>query len=169
MCEADVLRALTCFHGSPYPYWRWLAVPNVSHGWLQYEADLVVVSNAGWAQEIEVKVSASDLKADRHKSKHRGHDVEQPWRSGYIDKRMKKFWYAVPENLADIAVSPGVIVDGAGIIVVGGNTTYRIVREAAIRKEARRCTDRDVIKLMRLGTMRFWSKFAKLSDHWGTA
>jgi len=44
-----------------------LVIPNVSYGFLPYEADLLVLMKSGWVDEVEIKVSLSDLKADAKK------------------------------------------------------------------------------------------------------
>src|ERR1700735_2324206 len=75
---------------SPFSQRRnWLVIPNVSYGFLRYEADLLVVSKAKFCTEIEVKVSLSDWKADFEKRKHK-----------IPDKRVKYQYYAAPRELA---------------------------------------------------------------------
>jgi hypothetical protein len=50
-----------------------LIVPNVHWGWmLQYEADMVILRQSGYAVEVEIKVSAADIKRDLRK--HHQHD-----------------------------------------------------------------------------------------------
>jgi len=46
-----------------------LIVPNVMWGFtgLNYEADLVIVTKAGYAKEVEIKVSRADLIKDKEK------------------------------------------------------------------------------------------------------
>jgi hypothetical protein len=56
-----------------------------------HEADLFVISKARYATEIEVKISASDWRADLSKAKHASH------------RFIKFFYYAVPEELAEKA------------------------------------------------------------------
>ena len=47
---------------------RNVIVPNVWWGWgLRHECDLVVMTKTGYAYEVEIKVSRSDLKADLKK------------------------------------------------------------------------------------------------------
>jgi hypothetical protein len=46
-----------------------LIVPNVWWGWgMRYEADLVVLRPSGCVEEVEIKVTASDIRAERKKS-----------------------------------------------------------------------------------------------------
>ena len=44
-----------------------LVVPNVSWGFFNHECDLISISKSGFATEYEIKVSKSDLKADKKK------------------------------------------------------------------------------------------------------
>jgi len=82
-----------------------LVVPNVSWGLLSCrEADLLVVYPSGWMSEVESKVTAQDIKADKKKGK---------WRR-MPDPRIRHFWFAVPENLKDHPDIP----EHAGIIAV---------------------------------------------------
>jgi len=65
-----------------------LIVPNVSWGFgLNYEADLVIVRPSWFCDEIEIKVTIADLKADA-KKKHI-HD----------GKMFKRLWFAMPDYL----------------------------------------------------------------------
>ena len=84
---------------------RNLVVPNVSWGLLSgREADLLVVYPSRWMSEVEIKVTAQDIKADKKKRK---------W--GRIpDSRIRHFWFAVPENLKDHPDIP----EHAGVIAV---------------------------------------------------
>lgn len=66
-----------------------LVVCNVSWGLLNHEADMLVMSKAGYLTEIEIKRSLSDLKADFKKKHDHSH------------KLIKKFYYAVPESLLE--------------------------------------------------------------------
>ena len=62
-----------------------LVVPNVSWGFFsEHEADLVVVTKAGYLTEVEIKRSWTDFLADFKK------------RFYHADPRIAKFYYAVP-------------------------------------------------------------------------
>lgn len=122
-----------------------LIVPNVSWGFdLKYEADLLVVSPAGYVTEIEIKVSRGDIKADlkKHKCAHRS-------------KLVKRFFYAVPQSIADSEWLP---LD-CGLITVNDNFTYdvKVVRPPRINREAKPLEDHKIRELMSLGCMRIWS------------
>ena len=158
MTAEEVTDYLCCYYYSPFNNYRWLVVPNVSHGWhLPYEADLIAVSKAGWAQEIEIKVSASDLKADKKKAKH----GNGPWPTK-IDERIQRFWYAVPENLIAVAMDTTHVPAFAGVIAVKkddfGHLHAVKIREAVKREGSRKVTDKERIRLMELGMARYWSQ-----------
>ena len=73
-----------------FNYRQNVIVPNVSWGiGLRYEADLVVLRPSGYAVEVEIKVNASDIKADLKK------------RHQHDSKLFRELWFAVPEELAD--------------------------------------------------------------------
>ena len=80
-----------------------LIVPNVHWGLGIHECDLLVITQAGYAWEIEIKVSKADLIKDGKK------------RHGHIDFRIKELWFAIPKYL-----EPHIehVPKHAGIIVV---------------------------------------------------
>lgn len=126
-------------------------MPNVFWGWdLNYEADLIAVSKAGCATEIEIKISASDLRADKKKKK---------FQSG-LDARIFRLFYAIPESLKEVALVE--IPEEYGIIIVS-NGYPRTVRQAK-RRKARKVTDQELTKLTRLGTMKYWDLSLKIHD-----
>lgn len=156
MIAAQIEVALTGF-GAPFYARRWVVVPNVSWGWdLDYEADLIAVSKSGWASEIEIKVSKSDLKHDSQKRK---------FRRG-LDGRIKKFWYAVPKKLSEFALT--CIPDFAGLLEVEITDTHayktKILRSAKAIESARKPTDNELEKLKSLGCMKLWNAKAKLAE-----
>jgi len=126
-------------------------VPNVYFGLgLPYEADLVVLRPSDWAIEIEIKISAADIKADL-KKRHR-HD----------SLLFRQLYFAVPEALADHPDIP----DSAGILSVCQiNNPYRnepnlVVknkRAAALRKGAVKWKPSLRQKLCELAAMRIWT------------
>jgi len=124
-----------------------IIVPNVFWGLdFQYELDLLCVTQAGWGTEVELKVSAGDIKADltkRHK-----HD----------SNRIRRFFYGVPDYLADCEYLP----KDAGLIVVDSkkcfnqNRRVQILRAPKFNRLARKFTDAEIQKLLALGCMRIW-------------
>ena len=59
-----------------------LIVPNVYHSFFKHELDLLVLTKSGYAYEIEIKITAADLKKDVKK------------RHGHRDERIKKIYLA---------------------------------------------------------------------------
>jgi len=128
---------------------RNIVVPNVSWGMpgLFYEADVVSLTPSGYATEIEIKVSKSDLLRDKKK------------RHNHKSKLFKYLYFAVPEKLQDIALK--VIPEHAGLLVVVENNygTYSMrnvkkVREAKSNKMVRCWDYQKMLKLAKLGAMR---------------
>jgi hypothetical protein len=142
---------------SHFNYRRNLIVPNVSWGLacLGHEADVLVLSAAGYASEIEIKVSKADLLRDSDKR----HQHE----SGIV----KAFWFAVPSRLGDWALAH--IPESAGLLVVserwrrgGPGAVYEAKRKRApsLRPDSRRFTDAEREQLARLAAMRYWDRRA---------
>ena len=134
---------------------RNLIVPNIHWGFgLRYEADLVVVTKARFAYEVELKISKADLKKDKDK-KHL-HNA----------KCFKRFYYAMPEDIYDPELIP---VDGAGILLCKHHSwshwkskkmmTKWSVKEvvAPVDRKATKLTIKQYLKLLHLSAMRVWS------------
>lgn len=111
-------------------------------------ADLLFISRAGYATEIEIKTSLSDWNADQGKEK---------WKKPR--PHITRFFYAVPESLMDRC--PVWINPDFGLIAVSvGKTGYakcRVVREARRFKAAK--LPADELQRMYLACYhRFWRK-----------
>jgi ribosomal protein S10 len=142
-----------------------LVVPNVSWGMVNndgilHECDILVLTPSGYATEIEIKVSKYDLLKDAEKRHNHNHNL------------IRKFYFAVPESLKQIALES--IPERAGLYVVseieatkykwfkgGGNIAipykYRrvtTVKEAKINTNAVKWDDYERYQLARLGTLR---------------
>lgn len=94
-----------------------LIVPGISWGGdVWFETDILSITKSGYATAVEIKVSAADLRKDKKKA----HIIALNNKSKDRIKRMygniKSFYYAVPENLKDLALSE--IPDEAGLLVV---------------------------------------------------
>ena len=154
-----------------------LVVPNVSWGMVNndgvlHECDIIILTPSSYATEIEIKISKGDLLQDMNKRHAHKHNL------------IRKFYYAVPEKLKQIALN--VIPERAGLYVVseieatnykwfegGGGIAipykYRrviIVKEALVNKDAIKWNDKQRYQLARLGTMRILGlkqKIQKLS------
>ena len=122
-----------------------MIIPNISWGFLNHEADLLIMSQSGYLTEIEIKISVGDLKKDFHK------------RHGHKDDRIKYFYYAIPERMKEhIELIPV----NAGVYLV--KHTYYLnrvepIRPAETNKTAKPMEDHERYQLARLGTMRIWT------------
>lgn len=121
-----------------------LIVPNVHWGFLIHECDLFVLTKSGYAWEIELKVTKSDLIKDREK-KHK-----------HNDKRIKYLYFAIPDYLEEYIEY---IPKRAGIIVVNTKTTKRfcrIIRKPMTNSNSYKFSDKEKFQIARLGALRIW-------------
>ena len=127
-----------------------IIVPNVSWGINiknhkpLHECDLLMLSSAGYATEIEIKISKADLLKDKEKS------------HGHNHRLIKHLYFAVPESLKEIALKE--IPNNAGLYTLSYNQSKRIVvkkiREGFPRKDALKWEEKVQKKLLHLGVMR---------------
>ena len=118
---------------------------NISWGFLNHEADMLIVTKAGFIKEIEIKRSYADLRSDFTKKKHT-----------HSSQLISKFYYAVPEKLVERTKL--LLLEHkrvAGIISYSENKKINIVVEAPNLKK-RKITFEERVKLLRLGNMRVW-------------
>jgi hypothetical protein len=150
-----------------------LIVPNVHWGWdLRHEADMIVLRPSGYCDEVEIKTTRADIRADLKKR-------YSHWES----RRIARVWFAVPYQLAQCPEIPA----AAGILsVMRGRQEYvddkwvwipwrpgdsswtdsvTVVRPARLRPKAERqtVTDAQRVKLAELGAMRIWDLKATLA------
>jgi hypothetical protein len=130
-----------------------IIVPNVYWGLgLKHECDMIVVSPAGFATEIEIKISRSDFKADFKKNNEKyGSGDLKGW--GHYSSKIKKFYYAVPHDLNIEDLLP----PRTGLIKVYNFHRAKIIYPAKVNHEARRLNKDEIDKLLHLGCMRIWS------------
>ena len=135
---------------------RCCIVPNVWWGLnLNHECDLFVLTKTGYAYEVEIKTSKSDIKADLKKAKIAG-NYDKYW---HDSKKIHKLYFAIPaklENCIDL------IPNRAGILIVGTTGTIVKLREAKLNPDARKLNEKEILKLAHLGTMRIWTLKAAL-------
>jgi hypothetical protein len=134
-----------------------IIVPNLSWGFDgMHECDIFYIRKSGYAVEVEIKRTKSDLLADFKK----GHK--------HIDKqnRIAEFYYALPEDLLDKVYD--LIPKNAGIIKCYKLPYGRIVRASTVRKakripNARKLTKEEQLRVAHLGSMRIWKLKDKLN------
>ena len=79
---------LVGYPSSPFYIRQNIVVPNVDWGFLNHEADLLILSKANYLTEVEIKRTWADFMAD-FKKKHT-----------HYDKKLSHFYYAVPSSIA---------------------------------------------------------------------
>lgn len=154
MRARDVMWLLAKRGSSPFFARRQLAVvPNVSWSMLPWEADLLVLSRAGYLTEVEIKISLSDWKADFTKNKHR---ADIGWRESQM---IKQFYYAAPKALAARHAELS-LPDGAGVVSVD-DSGISVLKRAESRAGHRKLTDAEQSRLLRLAAIKAWGLFHK--------
>ena len=128
------------------------SVPNVWWGMdLNHECDLFIVTRAGYAYEVEIKVSKSDLVRDGRK-RHAHSDYY-----GII----RELYFAIPKKLEPYV---NLIPERAGIIIVSDKGSPHCLRKATPNLHARKLTDKERHKVAELGTLRIWRLKRQLLD-----
>jgi hypothetical protein len=143
-----------------------IIVPNVWWGMdgLDHECDLLVVSGSGYASEIEIKVTGSDIKRDLKKGRRRNYSGQEFQLAHRHCDIIKKLYFAVPLKLAQHPDIP----EWAGILAVKDIQDTILfpkvvtVRPPHVNKDVRPLKDYEREKLLRLGVMRIWSLKAKV-------
>lgn len=146
---------------------RNLIVSNVAWGMLPWEADLLVMSNAGYVSEIEIKTSIADLKRDPKKRK-----FLHPYMIERAATLLKHRWYAMPVAVWEHKAAAACVPEDAGVIVVLDAEGYRpdlntgwmgvkIERQAATNPAALPLTHEQRFQLARLGVMRHWARLSR--------
>lgn len=126
-----------------------LCVPNVSWGaGIDYEADLVVVTKAGYATEYEIKRSWTDFLAD-FKKKEGAHKA--PW--------VYRFAYVVPDSIIDKVLLFFQKRGGEVPAVIGYTEDLQIKKYGGFYevKGGRKMFLEEQLKIARLGTLRYWN------------
>lgn len=145
---------LALFHY--FDYRKNTVVQNVSWGIFNKEAggglhecDILVLSKSNYATEFEIKISKADLKKDLGKPHNHVHNL------------LANFYYAVPEELVDDALS--IIPDRAGLLSVkkhwsryGQNIYFDVkqIRKAKRNLKAMKWSEAERYQLCRLGSLR---------------
>jgi hypothetical protein len=126
-----------------------LIVPNVSWGLNLHECDMIVLSRSGYATEIEIKVSASDLKKDSKK------------RHGHVSNKIKYLYFAIPSKLCKYIEY---IPEHAGILVVTSKARVHEIAKPRPRPNHIKFNTELRYDLARLGSIRIWGLKQKILD-----
>jgi hypothetical protein len=145
-----------------------IIVPNISWGLSgMHECDVFIVKRNGYAIEVEIKRSKSDLLADFKKT------------HGHKDNRIKELYYAIPEKQYN--AWKDLIPKHAGILTYwkfeeeiwnaklkrwSGEfrwiTRVQYKKTAVDNRIARKLTYKEQLKVAKLGTMRIWNLKKKI-------
>lgn len=161
---------------SPYYIRQNIVIPNVSWGFLNHEADLLILNKTKHLIEIEIKRTWADFMADFKKD------------HTHNDKKLSYLYYAVPESIgkrvfdwlyvgdydAKWYFSRSKVLEytehnpnKCGLIVYN-NDDFR--RKCCLTVPARSMSDYKVtteeeLSLLRLGNMRVWKLKKKLAEY----
>ena len=117
-----------------------IVVPNVSWGvGLNHECDILKLTKTGYATEVEIKVSKSDISADKKKQ------------HGHNSHLIKYLYFAVPSELRDYAIKN--IPERAGLLVIRDGTVHE-ARKPKRNIKAKKWGKDEIDKLLHLGCMR---------------
>jgi hypothetical protein len=140
---------------------------------LQWEADFLAVTKAGYLTEVEIKVSRSDFqaefksKAHKHRVLQEGVPKQGQWRhkTGYdLDwttvqpHRVKHFYFAMPHELAT-QLEP-LVPTYCGLVAIStggrfGALKVKVLRPAPILKNHRKLTQEEIHQIMRSNHYRY--------------
>jgi len=147
-----------------------LLVPNVSWGLLNWEADLLVMFDSLWCEEVEVKITRADFRRD-FDEKRRKHAVLMERQAAIgCEQLVRRYWIAFPRDLAvslldEVPSYAGVIAVSERQPTLGQRLSKRpvgtigdctVLRPAPALKFARKLTEAEVMDLLRLAHLRFW-------------
>ena len=170
MSDNDIIQAI--IHSLWQPFSYTIAYHTCALG---QEADMIVVQRSGYAEEIEIKVTLSDFradmknKADKHLQLQRGIG-KRVWQQSYNDfvtdwsdpkpQPIRRYWFAVPEELQE-KVTPE-LPNYAGLIVAKMHGSYRraeIVKQAPNLPNSRKVNDVEMQSILRSMYARAWKQF----------
>lgn len=130
-----------------------IIVPNISWGLSgMHECDLFIINPSGFCTEVEIKISLADFKKDFEKK----HD--------HSDERIKNFYYAFPHIIynKNKEFIDKMVPDHAGILIVDNKTNVKIIKGNKSNNTARKLTDKEILKVAKLGCLRIWNLKKKL-------
>ena len=144
---------------------RNIVVPTVTDmgAPINFEADLLSITKAGYATCVEIKVSKADLRNDLKKN-HIKRLSEPFWRNSvgknaleHYYRTLKHFYYAVPEFLREDAL--GQIPPCAGLLTVERKENYfKTFKVVEVRKPKKlndhKWSDRQILGVAKFGCQR---------------
>lgn len=133
-----------------------LIVPNVSWGMFLHECDLLVITKAGYAWEVEIKTTKQDLIRDKLK------------RHNHNSNKIKFLYFAIPDYLLNHQEH---IPERAGIIAVKYDDyrRYRPIYCKRVRmpqvNSKYKFTTEERYQIARLGAIRIWNLKRNIRDY----
>lgn len=172
MKASDVLNSLIGFKNhclwSPMSV---IAVPN-SHGLVGYEADLLILRESGWLDEVEIKVSASDFRREfTAKTKQRKHDKLRTGVSFFPAEpiAIRHFYFAMPLDVFQKVQNE--VPEYAGIILVDppkvdqfGHMVPWVHKTPSKLPRAVKASDKFKARMLTLAHGRLWSLLASRAE-----
>lgn len=132
------------------------SAPNISWGFFRWgEVDYLQISKSMYLTEVEIKVSYTDFKKDRSKTKFKNPRYFALWQ-----KQIHNFYYAAPSSLAEQILPE--IDPNYGVISAGfncfGTPELKVLRKSKKNDKAQPITTDDLIKLSRLLSFRLFKE-----------
>lgn len=156
-----------------FKYHQKLVVPCVNSAVL-FEVDLLVLTDAGYATGVEIKVSKSDLKNDLKKPHIKDLDkITYGGQLGFVRyfNKFKHFYYAVPDYLEEDALNQ--IPDWCGLLIAKKYPASIYYPETVRIKEIRKpkllfnnkWDNKQKYHLAKLGAMRIYNLKSKNKNY----
>ena len=136
-----------------YDYGKSIILPNYASGLTGWEADVIILRETGWAEEVEIKTSLSDFKAE-FKNK-----IEKHKKLMSTKHYCKKFWFAMPQELAAKAID--LIPEYAGLYAIGSYNRVKVIKNAPTLKNAEKIPDDKRAHIMKCAYHRLWTHLIK--------
>lgn len=198
MTARDIIRAITRSLWSPHK------LTCAFNTWaVEWEADLLVLQPSGWLDEVEVKVSLSDFRADMRGKREKHFALQhgrpqfamlrkgpgQHWGGEYfeagdrlpiqiahalrpdmyeLDQQdcipigIRRFWFAVPQELAENVEAE--LPPYAGLIAAGTGAWRGLcadrIKPAPVLAHSRKASDEEVRRILQAMYHRAWDHFS---------
>lgn len=172
--SSDIIKSLTGLGGKWSPH-KLLIAPNTTSV-SYWESDLLIIQDSGWCEEVEIKISVADFRAElrnkqeKHDSIKRGFMLVKRW--DYRENKalepkkvptiIRRFWFAMPEDVFQKVNTD--IPEWAGVLVIGPekrskySQTYQWRQErAAMNLPAQKCDQAQRSNLLLSVYHRAWS------------
>jgi hypothetical protein len=144
-----------------------LVVPNCY--WTGNECDLLCITKDLRVIDVELKISATDLKADAQKGKWyetRPWRQDPPWGAARLRRRqwparVWKHYYVLPAHIWNPLMLTH-INDSSGVVLVDAGGRLSVVRRAVADTKAQRVSPADAVDIARLASLRMWDTALRL-------